>query len=224
MDWIAGVTSCPVLKGVDPESLREHLKEVKYSIKRFEKDAIIASQGDEVNRLMILLHGSVRGEMTDPEGRVIKIEDIAAPKPLAAAFMFGKENRFPVDVVANGEVRVLVIYREDFLKLLRMNETIQMNYLSIISSKAQFLSKKLKFLSFKTVRGKFAHYITGLSPGKDGTIQLPATQQEMADLFGVARPSVARGIAELEREGVLLVRNRMVQIIDQQKLNSYLNE
>ena len=53
------------------------------------------------NRLVILTQGSVRGEMIDYSGRLIKVEDIAAPRALAPLFLFGEENRFPVEVTAN---------------------------------------------------------------------------------------------------------------------------
>jgi CRP/FNR family transcriptional regulator, dissimilatory nitrate respiration regulator len=199
-------------------------EKLQFQIKAYGKDEVIATQGDEVNRLMILLSGSARGEMTDYAGHLIKIEDVMAPKPLAGAFLFGNDNRFPVDVLANEPVRLLVIYRGEFLKLLRMNETIQMNYLNLVGSKAQFLSRKIKFLSFKTIRGKIAHYIIGLKPDASGILHLPASQQELADLFGVARPSVARAFGELADEGLIGVHNRNIQIINRQGLMKYLNE
>jgi CRP-like cAMP-binding protein len=174
----------------------------------------MAIQGDEVKKLMILLEGSARGEMTDSEGRTVKIEDVAAPRPLAGAFLFGSENRYPVDVFANGPVKVLIVYREEFLKLLRLNETVMMNYLSLVSSKAQFLSRKIKFLTFKTIREKIANYLISLGARQGETLEIPVSQQELADLFGVARPSVARGFAELEKEGVIEVRNRKVTILN----------
>lgn len=224
MDWINKAAQCPILKGVPPQVLMELFSKLQFQIKSFGKDEVIAVQGDEVNRLMIILDGSARGEMTDFSGHLIKIEDVAAPKPLAGAFLFGNENKFPVDVLANEPVKVLVIYREEFLKLLRMNETVQMNYLNLVGSKAQFLSKKIKFLSFKTIKGKIAHYLIGLKADPDGTIRLPASQQEMADLFGVARPSVARALGELEHEGLISAQNRVVDILDQPGLLKYLNE
>jgi CRP-like cAMP-binding protein len=215
---------CPILRGVDPEILLELFGKLQFQIKSFGKDDVLAVQGDEVNRLMILLDGSARGEMTDFSGHIIKIEDVPAPKPLAGAFLFGNENRFPVDVLANEPVKVLIIYRGEFLKLLRMNETIQMNYLNLVGSKAQFLSKKIKFLSFKTIKGKIAHYLIGLKQDAAGKIQIPSSQQELADLFGVARPSVARALGELEQEGLISARNRTVMILDKPGLQKYLNE
>lgn len=224
MHWIEKAALCPVLKGVPPDVLLGLFENLQFQLKSYEKEEILAFQGEEVNRLMILLEGSARGEMTDFAGHLIKIEDVAAPKPLAGAFLFGNENRFPVDVVANEPVKVLVIYRGEFLKLLRMNEIIQMNYLNLVGSKAQFLSRKIKFLSFKTIKGKIAHYLMGLKPDENGIIRIPASQQEMADLFGVARPSVARALGEMADERLISAHNKTVKILNKNGLLKYLNE
>ncbi len=224
MDWIEKASQCPILKGVANDLLLELFEKLQFQIKSYQKDDVLAIQGDEVNRLMIILQGSARGEMTDFSGHIIKIEDVAAPKPLAGAFLFGNDNRFPVDVVANEPVKVLVIYRDEFLKLLRMNETIQMNYLNLVGSKAQFLSRKIKFLSFKTIKGKIAHYLISLKQDEGGTIHIPASQQELADLFGVARPSVARALGDLEQEGLIFSQNRNITILNKPGLLKYFNE
>ncbi len=212
MDWLTAASQCPVLLGVSQDELINLFEGLQFQIRRYQKDEVLASQGEEVKRLMILLEGSARGEMTDPGGHVVKIEDVSAPKPLAGAFLFGVENHYPVDVLANEPVKVLIIYRDEFIKLLRRSEVVMMNYLNLVSSKAQFLSRKIKFLTFKTIKCKIANYIISLDYNSDTGLVIPATQQELADLFGVARPSVARGFSQLEDDGVLSVRNRVVKI------------
>ncbi len=213
MNWIEKASACPILKGVPVDELLKLFEVLQFQIKTYREDELLAQQGDDVNRLMILLEGSARGEMTDFAGHVIKIEDVAAPRPLAGAFLFAKDNRYPVDVFANEPVKVLIIYRSEFMKLLRMNETIQMNYLSLVSSKAEFLARKIKLLSFKTIKGKIAHFLMSLQPEPDGSLLIPVSQQELADLFGVARPSVSRSFSELEKDGLIEMRNRRVKIL-----------
>lgn len=224
MEWIEKAKECPVLKGLDDSDLLSVLNQINFQIKTYKIDEVLAFQGDEVKSLMILLTGSVRGEMTDFSGRMIKIEDIHAPKPLASAFIFGNENKFPVEVIANETLKLLVVYKEEFLKLLSISPIIQKNYLDLISSKAQFLSRKIKFLSFKTIKGKTAHFILQLKPGLDGLLRFPVTQQAMADLFGVARPSVARALKDLEDDGIISSKNRKVEILDHPALVKLLNE
>lgn len=224
MDWIEKAKECPVLNGLEGSELQYVFNKVNFQLKSFKQDDIIAFQGDEVRFLMILLTGSVREEMTDFYGRLITIEYILAPRPLAGAFIFGKENKYPVEIIANEQVKMLVIYRDEFLKLLKISPVIQKNYLDLVSTKAQFLSRKIKFLSFKTIKSKMAHYLLQLQPHADGKLRFPVTQQALANLFGVARPSVARALKEMEDEGVLISKNKEVEILDKDKLMEYLQE
>jgi CRP-like cAMP-binding protein len=137
--------------------------------------------------VIVIQEGSVKAEMTDYSGKTIKIEDLEAPFPLATAFLFGKNNRFPVTVVANNEVRVVVIPKAEFVKLLQWNTVILNNYLNTISTRAQFLSQKLKFLSFKTIKQKIAHYLLEQAGDRLAGVELPQTQEQLAEMFGVTR-------------------------------------
>ncbi len=224
MKWLNQAGACPVLHGIEPERLLAVFEQIKFQIKKYKRNDLIAVQGDEVVGLLILLTGSVRGEMTDFSGRMIKIEDISAPKPIAGAFVFGDDNRFPVDILANSEVAILVIFKDQLLKLLQLCPRAQVNYLNLISTKTQFLSSKLKFLSFKTLKSKLAHYLLRLNQKTDGVLNIPVSQQALAELFGVARPSVGRVFGQFEMAGVLSVKNRHVVILDKEKLMAYLDE
>lgn len=218
MNWIEIASKSPILQGVSTQKLLELFGNLQFQLRSFQKDEVIALQGDPVNRLMILLEGSARGEMTNASGQVIKIEDIGVTKSLAGAFLFAPDNRFPVNVFANEPVKILVIYREEFLRLLRMDETIQMNYLTLISSKAEFLTRKIHFLSFKTIKEKLAHYLMELQTSQKEPLTIPVSQQELADLFGVTRPSVARAFGELHRAGIIRLQNRKVEILKSDEL------
>ena len=135
----------------------------------------------------------------------------------------GDDYYFPVDVLANEDVVVLIIYKDQFLKLLHYCPQAQINYLNLISKKTQFLTRKLKFLSFKTLKGKLAHYLLQQNQKNSGSIQIPISQQAMAELFGAARPSIARVFSQLEDEDILRIKNRQVTIMDQEKLIAYLD-
>ena len=96
--------------------------------------------------------------------------------------------------------------------------------LDIISFITLISSYGSAFLSFKTIKGKLAHYILQLKTQEDGLIKFPVTQQALADLFGVARPSVARALKEAEDEGIIKSKNRQIEILDHPRLVALLNE
>jgi CRP-like cAMP-binding protein len=172
--------------------------------------------------MLIVVQGTVRGEMSDFSGKRLKIEDIPAPRPLAAAFIFGKDNRFPVDIIANEPSSIMIIPRDVLIFLLQQSQIVLKNYLNAISSRTQFLSNKIRFLSFKTIREKIANYILSNGRPDNNRFQLNQSQTELAGFFGVARPSLARTLAEMEDEGILKVDRREIIIMNREKLNNLL--
>jgi CRP-like cAMP-binding protein len=217
MDFIL-LSKAPIFKGVTPAEIETILASTPFRIRNYKAGSMISQSGELVISLMIVLTGTVKGEMVDYAGRVIKIEDIPAPGALASAFIFGNRNKFPVNVIAVTDAELLSIEKPDFLKLLMSNDILLLNFLDMISNRSQFLSEKIKFLSFKTIKGKLAHFILQKA-GKDGlSITLGMTQNELADFFGVARPSVARGLGDLGSEGYIEVRGKNILIIDKEGL------
>jgi CRP-like cAMP-binding protein len=216
------LSGCPVFKGLSEEDSKNLLKKIHFQVKSFEKDNVIAVTGDRVANLLIIISGSVKGEMIDYSGKILKIEDIEAPKPLASAFLFGTENKFPVTVTANNDVKLLSVPVSEFLKLLQLNPQILKNYLNSISTRTQFLSRKLHFLSFRTIREKLTHFILGEAGERLNSFEIKSTQQQLADLFGVSRPSLARVIGEMQKEGIFRIDRKTLTILDKNRLNDIL--
>ena len=153
----------PLFNGIAPNVLTEDLREISFHTRFYRKGEILAHQDDVCNRLVILIKGSVRGEMIDDSGRLIKVEDIAAPRAIAPLFLFGNENRYPVEVTANEATEVIEIPKASVLKLFRKNEKFLENYMNLSANYAHTLSDKLFFMSFKTIRQKLASYLLRLS-------------------------------------------------------------
>ncbi|HOI48644.1 MAG TPA: Crp/Fnr family transcriptional regulator [Prolixibacteraceae bacterium] len=212
----------PIFRGMKPDQISRRLSEIVYQVRRYGKDDQVVLMGQPVEALMIVQKGSVRGEMVDYSGRTLKIEDIEAPRPLASGFLFGNNRRFPVTVIANEEAEILVIPTGEFLKLMQHEQQILTNYLNAISSRTQFLSQKLHFLSFKSIREKVAHFLLQQAGQWLHSVELKQTQQQLADLFGVTRPALARVFGEMQREGLIEIDRKTILLKDRKGLNDLL--
>lgn len=203
----------PFFRGHTPVELEEMFSKIAYSVKTFSKGQLVAQHEDEVKNLCVLIQGSVKGEMVDFTGKVVKIEEMFAPMPIAHAFIFGEKNRFPVDVVALTEVKILFIPKSEVVRLLQGSSIVLANYLNAISNRAQFLSSKLWFLSFRTIREKVAQYLLSLTQeSKSDKVMISKSQGELAEFFGVTRPSLARVFSEMEQEGFIAVERKEITI------------
>lgn len=214
---------CTLFKGMCFDEIQRMLSSHMGRILRYSGGTLIAQAGEELRSMQILLQGMVKGEMVDYTGKVIKIEDIVPPRPLAPAFLFGKQNSYPVNISAVEDVEILSIPRDRFLQILQESEQVLVNFINIISSRGQFLSSKIKFLSFTTIKGKLAQYLLDLSdqPGS-GELVLSHSQAQLAELFGVARPSIGRAVGEMNQEGIIRTEGKKVVILDRSALTAYL--
>ena len=208
----------PLFRGITPERLFADLEEISFHTRSYKKGEILAQQGAVCNRLVILTKGSVRGEMIDYSGRLIKVEDIAAPRAIAPLFLFGEENH-PVEVTANEPTEVIELPKSSVLSLFRKNEQFLENYMNLSANYARTLSDKLFFMSFKTIRQKLASYLLRLYKQQQQThITLDRSQQELSDYFGVSRPSLARELAHMQEDGLLIADRKHITILQKEQL------
>ena len=209
----------PLFRGITPERLFADLEEISFHTRSYKKGEILDQQGAVCNRLVILTKGSVRGEMIDYSGRLIKVEDIAAPRAIAPLFLFGEENRYPVEVTANEPTEVIELPKSSVLSLFRKNEQFLENYMNLSANYARTLSDKLFFMSFKTIRQKLASYLLRLYKQQQQThITLDRSQQELSDYFGVSRPSLARALAHMQEDGLLIADRKHITILQKEQL------
>ena len=93
------------------------------------------------------------------------------------------------------------------------------NYMNLSANYARTLSDKLFFMSFKTIRQKLASYLLRLYKQQQQThITLDRSQQELSDYFGVSRPSLARELAHMQEDGLLIADRKHITILQKEQL------
>ncbi|MDD3860672.1 MAG: Crp/Fnr family transcriptional regulator [Bacteroidales bacterium] len=213
------LTQCALFSGIGEPEIKKIFDGIFYQTKEYMVGEIVAYQDEKVEFLMIVLEGVVRGEMVDVSGKTIVIEEIESPRPLAPAFVFGMNNLYPVNIVAQTETKIVKIPKSEFVKMMQRSDKLLINYMNNVSGRAQFLSQKLKFLSFHSIKGKFAYYILNLAKNSNrNLVTLPLSQEKLAELFGVTRPSLARAIREMHNDGIIKAEAKNIQILNTYEL------
>ena len=187
-----------VFNDLDEDTIKDILEKTKYEIKKYSLDEPIAFRGDEVKGLYIILKGTLITEMLTEEGNIIKIEELVPSDVIASAFIFGKNNSFPVDLSAKDEAEILFVERKEFLKLLFSQEKILENFLNEISNKTQLLTSKIwNSFNNKTIKKKFCDYVKRNQKNNEFFIE---NLGALAEFFGVEIPSLSRVLSELVKD------------------------
>lgn len=213
--------NCILFKGIASQQISHLMNSVVYGLREYRKGDFVVFSGDPCISLKIVVAGKVKAEMSDISGKVLKIEEIGVSGSLAHGFLFGDKNFYPVDVIAIQDTKIVTIHKEAVLLLMKKEEKVLINFLNSVSNKAHFLSERMKFLSMKSIAEKVGHYLLGIAKVKGMEFDLPSKQQDLAESFGVTRPSLARTIGELRARGIAEISGKHVRIIDLEALKLF---
>lgn len=197
----------PPFQGITEEQLLPLILAPEHACRLYKSSDFIAMQGEAYRSLFILCSGSVRTQMVNAEGKQLTIETLKAPELLAPAFVFSSENRFPVNIEAKEDCEILIVNKNAFLEFLHQYPLVMHNFLQLLSDRTLFLSKKLNAFALQSLKSRILNYLR-----MHGSI---LNQQEVAQILGVARPSLARALSELSTEGCILMEGKDIRIDDE---------
>ena len=199
------LAEAPIFRGLSERFLEIFIGRTPNALREFGIGDFIALQGTVCQSLYLLYSGRVRTNMVNEEGKQVTIEEIEAPRLLAPAFIFATDNRFPVNITTLTNCEVLVLNRTDFVDLMHREKIVMQNFLRIISDRSIFLSRKLNAFALQDLKTRLLAYLR--------EHENPRSRQEIADILGVARPSLARVLSELADEGYLRIEKRKITVV-----------
>ena len=206
-----------IFRGLSKEKILEIINYSDFKIKKFEKQETLSFRGDKINDIMIVLDGELRGEMQKFNGDTIIIDFLKQNDMIAPAFIFGINNDFPVDLIANTNSTILSLNKSSLIALLSENELLLTNFLNEVSNKSQLLSRRIWFnFMNKTIYEKVIAYI--YKNHENGIITFKPNISELSKQFEVTRPSLSREISSLCESGLLNKIKSNTYKFDEKKL------
>lgn len=218
------ISSSPLFRGINAAEILHIFNTLTSSTKRYNKGSLVMIRGDEYDDLKILLEGEVSAEIQDFSGKTIKIENLQAPDAMALGILFADDNTLPVTIVAQTNIRLISIPKDSIIKIAQNNKDFLVNYFTESGNKVVFLAEKLRLFKFTSLRQKFSGYILSLSEKqKSERVNISYNREELAELFGVARPSLSRICSEMSDEGLLHIEGKNIIILNMKALKESLS-
>ncbi|PKL06319.1 MAG: hypothetical protein CVV53_04910 [Spirochaetae bacterium HGW-Spirochaetae-9] len=221
---IARLASCPMFSGVNPIDLAQTLASIPHSIRCFDENSVVFLSGCRYSSLYILIEGEAWAEMTSDEGKVVRVESFKAGESLAAAILFTEGQTLPVSVEAQKACRFVVIPKEGLLDLCMKHKAILEALLGEMGNRLSTLTDRLKAAQFISLREKLADWLLRrMELSGSPILHIEATRERMAELFGVARPSLSRELGALRHLGVIDFSGKEIRIVDARGLRRLRN-
>lgn len=204
INYISLLKKIDLFKDISFENIDNLFTKDLYSIKNYKKNSIVYLQNEKCTTLDIILKGTVVVQGIDSKGNVLTISDFNVSDVLGGNLLFSHKNFYPMTVIAKNNATVLHIKKDLILKLCQNDINFLNHFLQSISDKTLILTDKIKSISMKTIRECIIDFLTYESYSQNSkTIKLEMTKKELAEKFGIQRPSLSRELSKMRRDGLI---------------------
>jgi len=226
---IDSLKQCILFKDLTFEELRNLIKNISYSISDNCKNCddcrtcIVALEGDICNSLGIVMEGELEVQKHYASGKVVTLAKLNKGKTFGEAIAFSETNIYPATIVSTKGSIILYISKKDIIAMCSAYPKVLNNFMQLLSSKILLLNRKIKELSFETLRQKISNYLLSQYEIQNNTtLTLPLSRIRLAEYLGVQRPSLSRELVNMKEDGLIDFKKNLVQIKDLEGLEDIL--
>ena len=183
-------------------------------IGHYKKNTIIMQEGDVCVSIGFIIEGSLSVQQLSPSGELMDIQIFHTGDCFGPALMYASQPIYPYTLMTLTKTRILYIPFSRIDALLNSNPAFCKEYIIFLSNRVNAFQQKIRLLSQKDVRSRLILYFSGIFDFSKGTtFQLLHTKTEIAELLGVARPSLSRELKKMQLDGLLLVNHNIITIL-----------
>lgn len=199
------------------------LENINYNLVSYKRNKIIALEGDECSSLGIILKGSLEIKRIYASGKTVTMAHLTAGNTFGEAIVFSKTQACPATISALDDCKILLLSRKNLIEICSKNPIILENLLELFSERVFMLNKKVKDLSFATIRQKICNYLLEeYNKQKNFTLKLSLSRKSLAENMGVQRPSLSRELVKMKKEGLIDFHKNIIVIKNIQALEDSL--
>ena len=224
-DIIEKIKNNDFFKNMQDEKVVEIVSKLRQVSKKYSKGQIVASEGDECNSLGLVIDGKIEIQRIYSSGKCLVLKQMEAGEVFGEAIIFSKKNEYPATITASTECEISYIKKEDIIKLCLNEEAVLKNFIMLLSDKIFVLNRKIKTISFKSVRQKVVNFILEQTKEQKNTvIKLKLSKEQIASLLGIPRPSFSRELMKLRDDRLIEFDRNIIKVIDLERLEEELLE
>ena len=184
----------PLFQGLCHEDFTYILEKTKLHFTKHKSNEIIIESGSPCDKLTFLLSGIISMETTSKDGLYSFVEYIDAPAVLEPQSLFGMQLDYTSTYTARTEVNTISICKSFILTGLMRFEIFRLNYMNIISNRAQSLTAKIWEKTPMNLEGRIVRFILTHIEKMQGEKMLKVKMDDLAQCMDDTRLNVSKAL------------------------------
>lgn len=200
----------PLFLGHSREDLATILKNIQKEFRSFRKGRVIVSQEDPCRHIVLLMEGDVSLSRTSLHKDLVFTEHFHAPNSIGTETVFGLRQNFSHTITALGDVKALMLSKQNIIDHLFSYEVFRYNMLNMLTTRIQRSNQML----WAPDEGDTTHRFVALMKRNflyhGGTKQIDGGMVALARMMNETRARVSAMLNTLQAQGLItLSRNRI---------------
>lgn len=208
----------PLFQGMTKEDITNILWKVKMHFIRYKAGEVLAKKGDLCRQLVFILKGQVASVSSLVGEPYTFTEFRQAPYLIEPQCLFGMNTAYLSTYIAHTEVRTVSISKEFVLNNLFRYDIFRLNYMNIISNRAQTYYSRLWTKTPATSEDRIANFILSHVERQSGEKRLKITIEDLANVIIDTRPGTSKALNNMQDKGWLKLHEGEIVIPKVEKL------
>lgn len=205
----------PLFQGLGKNDLTCILDKVKIHFSKHKSGDIILKKGEICNKLVFLLNGTIQAESSDKENVFSLYETIQAPFLIEPYSLFGWSTEYVATYSTVTVCDLMTIEKSYLLSELNNYEIIRLNYMNILSNRAQMLNERLWMRMSENIDTRIIDFILAHSIIISGGEKvLKIKMDDLAKLLDSTRIRISKALNDMRNKKMMTLHRGEIRIPD----------
>lgn len=164
----------------------------------YKKGSTIFKEGEECNNVAIIVKGEIRIVSYSFFGKEIVFNVLRKNDLFGNNLLFSSDPTYKGDVISETDSTIVLIAKDDLLKLFNSNQNFLLDYMRIQSDFGKNLNSRIKLLSHDSAYERLDYYLFI----NNNEIKFKSVAS-LASILGLKRETLSRLLSKLEKENVI---------------------
>ncbi|MDE6348005.1 MAG: Crp/Fnr family transcriptional regulator [Bacteroides sp.] len=209
----------PLFQGLTQEDFTNILEKVKLSFTKHKAGESIVQAGEICSQLTFILKGEAYAFTSSADASYSFTEYLQAPYVIEPQSLFGMSTSYVSTYAAQTETHTVSISKAFVMNELFKYDIFRLNYLNIISNRAQSLNNRLWTQAADNLEKRIGNFILTHTERPTGRKILKIKMEELAQVVNDTRMGVSKALNSMQEKGLLELHRGEMIIPDAGKLS-----
>lgn len=208
----------PLFQGLAHEDFTSILGKVKLHFTKHKAGEVLVKKGAVCRELVFVLNGEIASSSSSADNSYTFTEFFNAPYLIEPQALFGMNTTYVSNHVAGTEVHTVTISKAFVMTDLFKYEIFRLNYMNIISNRAQTCYSRLWMKAPENIEARIAEFILSHIERPTGEKVLKVKMEELANAINDTRLSVSKALNSMQEAGLLELHRGEIVIPEVERL------